>query len=329
MTIDANPSMPALRAVAEPMAHNRSARVSLGESSRFAYKFLIYRFWIAVRLLWLPILLAQLTLYVCMMGYFRELLRYLADPDPKAASLALGLLAGGTLSALFFLAIAIARIAGFVLGEPAPHTWLCFRAHHKEWRLYGAFLRFLPLWALIGGGLALFLTVLAPLLPGGSPISGWILRLTVAGALFWFFVRVGFLMPPLVADTDRTILRSAWRETAGNTCRVGALVLVLLAPAVLIEAFAEILVHVRGLQPVVPSDDQIATYVHVAERGLVVFTFTSGIASFFSIVLLTAGATAVHRHLASRQDQLSSAQRRQLEACAPPARRPKVPGAGT
>ena len=154
MTVQLDGSLPSL--------HGGLPAASVMEAARFAYRLLLRKFWTVLSLVWLPLVLASVSLYVCVMGYFTELLRYLANPAPEIASLALGLLALGVFVALFFWSVAIAAVTNLALGEAAPHTWLHLRARRQEWRLYAGYLRFLLLIGLLAGGLAFFLTSLGP-----------------------------------------------------------------------------------------------------------------------------------------------------------------------
>ena len=267
-------------------------QVSVMAAARFSYRFLFERFWTALSLLWFPLLLAQFSIYVCLMGYFEHLLIYLANPDPRVASLALGLLAASVFLALFFWSIAVAAITNLALGVEAPRTWLYLRARRQEWRLYAGYLRFLLLLSLLSAGLAFFLTSLGPLLPANPAM----IALAIVAAMFWFTARVGFLMPPIVALTSGTILRAAWRKSEGLGGRICALIIVLLIPSLLVHAAGEIVLNVQNAGQLTPGGT-IADYVRSSARGLSTFLIVSGIASFFAITLLTAGAIAVYRHI--------------------------------
>lgn len=271
-------------------------QVSVMEAARFAYRFLLHRFWSALGLLWFPLLLAEFSVYACLMGYFEQLLIYLATPDPKVASLALGLLAASVFVSLFFWSIAVAAITNLALGEEASRTWVYLRARRQEWRLYAGYLRFLLLLGLLIAGIAFFLSSLGPLLPANGATSAWLIAMVIVAAIFWFTARVGFLIPPIVAQTSGTILRASWRKSEGLSWRICVLIIVLLIPSLLVHAVGEIVLNIQNAEFAVRSG-RIADYVHSSERGLSTFLVISGIASFFAITLVTAGATAFYRQL--------------------------------
>ena len=273
-----------------------AGQISVMEAARFSYRFLFERFWTALSLLWFPLLLAEVSIYACLMGYFEHLLIYLANPDPRVASLALGLLAASVFLALFFWSIAVAAITNLALGVEAPQTWLYVRARRQEWRLYAGYLRFLLLLSLLSAGLAFFLTSLGPLLPANSATSALMIAVAIIAAMFWFTARVGFLMPPIVALTSGTILRASWRKSEGLSWRICALIIVLLIPSLLVHIAAEIVLNVQNAGQLTPGGT-IADYVRSSERGLSTFLIASGIASFFAITLLTAGAVAVYQRI--------------------------------
>src|SRR5689334_24519101 len=77
------------------MADRSADRVSCFAAALFAYRFFFRRFRIIVRLLSLPMIAAGLVLYACLDSYLAELLRFLASPNPRIATLALGVLAAG------------------------------------------------------------------------------------------------------------------------------------------------------------------------------------------------------------------------------------------
>jgi hypothetical protein len=266
-------------------------RVSAADAARSAYRFLRERFAAALAVLWLPLALGGLSLYVGMMGYLTALLRYLAAPDPAEARFALAFLAGGILVALFFWAIGVSAIADLALGR--ARGALPIKIGRQELRTYGAYLRFLLLLALLAGGLGFFFSSLGPLLP--APAAAPLIGLIIVVALFWFAVRVGFLIPPIAATPGGTVLRRAWRDSDGSTLRIAGLLILLLIPSILVHGVGEIVLKVLNGQPMALTNNRIADYARFAETGLTGVIVTMVLSSFFTITLLTAGAVAFHR----------------------------------
>lgn len=270
-------------------------------AARFAYGFLRDRFGAALGVLWLPLLLAGLSLYLGTKGYFEYLLRYLAVPDPAVARAALGLLAAGNIAALFFWSVGVAAIAALAHGGEAPKSVLPLRIGRRELRLYFGYLRFVLLLALLGAGTAFFLLSLAPLFPIGGAASGWLLALGILTVMVWFIARVGFLIPPVAATGQGTILRSAYRISDGHALPIAGLILLLLIPALLVHIAGEILLRLFVPQLLASSGNQVADYARFAESGLEVFMLVLTVSSFLTITLATAGAAAYHRQLAPQE----------------------------
>lgn len=280
---------------AMPNAAEGTPAVSVMEAVRFAYRLLLTKFLTILGLLWLPLLLAGVSLYFGLLWYFEALLRYLANPDPKVASLALGILSGGVLLALFFWSMAVSAVANLASGTDAATDWLYLRTRRQEWRLYAGYLRFLLLFGLLAGGLAFFLTSLGPLLPMGG-VSSPLLTLAIVAALFWFTARVGFLMAPIVVTSSGMILRASWHKSEGQDLRIAGLMLILMVPTALVQIAGEIVLGIqkRGTHL---GGVAVADYAHYAEKGLGTFIVIVAIGAFFAITLLTAGAMEFHRQL--------------------------------
>lgn len=62
-----------------------------------------------------------------------------------------------------------------------------------------------------------------------------------------------------------------------------------------VQAAGEILLNLQNGGQLAVGRTSIADYARSSERGLSTFLIASGIASFFAITLLTAGAVAVYR----------------------------------
>ncbi len=277
-----------------------TARGSVMEAARFAYGFLRHRFGAVIGRLWLPVILATLCLYAGTMGYFEQVLRYLEAPDPRVSQLALSLLSAGFLGALFFWSLGIAAIANLALGSDAPSA-MPLRIGKSELRLYFAYLRFILLLGLLGAGAGFFFSSLGPLFQLGGVASALLLTLAILAALFWFTVRVGFLIPAVAATGKGTILRGAWRQSEGQTLRIAGLILVLVIPALLVHVVGEVVMEIAPPAPIVPTGNRVADYTRLAQSGFATFSVVLAVSSFFTIALLTAGAVGFHRQLTPQE----------------------------
>jgi len=173
----------------------------------YAYKFLFQHFWRVVRLLFLPIGVASVTLYVTLNVYLAQLLHFLDTPNPRSASLALGTLAAGLFFSLLCYAMAVVAISDLVLGKPRRHAWLHFKAGRQEWRVYAAYLRLLLLLSVLSFVVYVLSIYVAPLLMISGPLLSWILMFVSAVSVTWLFARVGFLVAPVIAAGEGPVLR--------------------------------------------------------------------------------------------------------------------------
>src|SRR5205085_2663810 len=147
------------------LADHSADRVSAFAAALFAYRCFFRQFWIIVRLLSLPIIAAGLVLYACLDSYLTDLLRFLASPNPRIATLALGVLAAGIFLPLFFYAAAVAAASNLALGKKAKNARFNFKIERQEWRLYAAYLRFLLLLCVVFISVYLLSAYVAPVFP--------------------------------------------------------------------------------------------------------------------------------------------------------------------
>jgi hypothetical protein len=268
---------------------------SVFEAALFAYRFFFRRFWSLVRFAWFPLLLADLLLYSSISTYLLELRQFIAAPNPRVASLALGTLAAGVFLALLCYAVAIAAISNLAMGIHARKGWLHFRLQRQEWRLYAGYLRFLLVLSAATVAVVLACANLAAVLPLSQSARSWI----PAGAGFvmayWLTARIAFLIPPLTAEPPGPIIRTAWRLSSGETARICTLMLLLLLPGLIVQTVGEYGLRLWSSLAAPTVSVPIAETARFWGQVLGGLVFVLGCSSFVSIVFLTAGAVAVRR----------------------------------
>jgi hypothetical protein len=256
----------------------------------FAYRFVSQNFFQLLRLSWVSLLLASVTLYATLEGYMAEVLVFLRTSDMRAASVALALITGGIVICLFFyaaIAVSAARLAlsGMLKKEQG-------QALRSEWRLFAAHLRLLLC------SLALF--VIAVLLFGPvRAIVPWptvsLLLVGVTGAaLCWFFTRAGFLAPAVAASETGPILRRAWSLSRGHSWRIAIIIGALALPAVLLQLGGEVLLRASVSGPLLAPLTEQMTHMR---QALPLFVCVLSFALFLNVLLVTAGCAFVYRSL--------------------------------
>jgi hypothetical protein len=271
-----------------------SAPLSVMEAVRFAYSFLGYRPGTMLRLLWLPFLLAGVTLYVCLSGYLTDLLLFLSAPSSKLASRALGTLAAGIVLALFLYTSAIVSVTNLALERPRDSRWISLRAGRQEWLLFWAYLRFLLLIVALVVCLWEVSVLAEAALAMPRDVSWLATAVVVMAGTFWLFLRIGFLLPPIAVRAEEPVLRLAWKRSGKDFWRITAVVVLLLVPGLMVQLVGEWLLRAWNS---VPSDVQaipIADYAQFMERTLGTGILTTSLSFLVTIVLLSAGAVAVH-----------------------------------
>jgi hypothetical protein len=279
------------------LADYSADRVSAFAAARFAYRFFFRQFGIVVRLLLLPIIAAGLVLYACLDSYLAELLRFLASPNPRVATLALGVLAAGIFLPLFFYAAVVAAASNLALGKKAKNARLNFKIERQEWRLYAAYLRFLLLLCVVFVSVYLLAAYVAPLFPGTAALSPWIFAFLCATAVFWLTARIGFLIAPVVAAGEGPVLRKAWRQSSPDLWRNCTLIVLLLIPGLLVQIAGEYALRIGAGAPRVSGNLSLPEYARLVGQMLGGFLAVLSVSLLVTIALLTFGALAAyHRH---------------------------------
>ena len=278
------------------VAEHSVGRISALGAALFAYRLFFRRFWLTVRLLFLPIIAAGVVLYACLASYLAQLLLFLASPNPQVATLALGVLAAGIFLPLFFYAVAVAAATNLALGKKTGNTGVTFKIERQEWRLYAAYLRFLLLLCVVLVSVYLLSAYVAPLLSVTANLSPWFFVLVCAIAVFWLTARIGFLIAPVVAGSEGPVLRKAWQLSRRDLWRNCGLIILLLAPGFLVEVAGEYALRLGAGAPRVGGNLPLADYARLIGQMLGGFLAVLSVSSFVSIVLLTLGALAAYQH---------------------------------
>jgi hypothetical protein len=267
---------------------------SIAEAASFAYGFFFRQFRETLTVALFPFCLAGLLLYAFLNGYLSKLLLFLSAPNPHAASLGLGLLAAGIFLSLFCYTVAIAAVAELVQGRQVVSRLFRFKAQRQEWRLYAAYLRFLFLLTIIIASLSFLVIQVLPHLSLSRTFAGASAAILGFIAACWLTVRVGFLIAPLAAEKEGSILRRALQLSSRETLRISGLVILLVLPGLLIQTLGEYALRAWAEAPPVMEDIPVADYARFMERMLPGFLVVVSLSLFVTIVLLTAGAVAFY-----------------------------------
>ncbi len=262
-----------------------------------SYRFLFRQFWPTLKRVWLPFALAAIALFFCLSNYLSGLMAFLAVPDPRVASRALGILAVGIFVVLFCYTIAAISVADLVSRRPAPLGLLGLRARRQEWLLYAAYLRLLLFLVLLVVGLSFLSAAAAGALGISVRFVPWVSLWLSLAATYWFFARAGFLLAPIASENEAASLRRTWVCSSGNFWRIGIVLFVLLIPGLVLESLGELALRVWNSFPAHVDEIPMADYVRFMGEVLPAWLALFTLSSFVTIVLLIAGSVAVYNHV--------------------------------
>lgn len=288
------------------LIEEKANRVSAIEAASSAYKLLFRHFWTIAQLLLLPIAAAGLVLYICLSAYLSELVLFITSPNPHVASLALGILAAGLFLSLFCYAVAVAAVSNFALGRATAGTKLRFKVERQEWRLYASYLWFLLLLSGVFACVEILSIYILPIFAMTRNFSPWILAGLCFIGVYWLIARVGFLIAPVVAMSEGSVLRTAWQESGHDLWRNCGLIFLLLVPGALVQIAGEYALRISAVTPHLAVDEPLVDYARTMEQTLAGFLLVASLSIFVTVVLLTAGAVASYR---SRRFPVHSAER--------------------
>jgi hypothetical protein len=222
------------------------AKVPVGATIAHAYRFAFGDFlrilgvmWPAMLLMWLPSLL--------MRQQMMALSLQMAARDYSSLRVLWPLLALFYIGAFILVFMQVIGIAQLALDRHKGPVWLYFSFSKPLWRLIGSVL--LLLVALIVGWIAVILCdvllgfLVKSVLTGASPLTAAVAGLLTIvvvvvtwGALFYSFVRLSFLLTPIVAaEEEGFALGRSWTLGKGNFWRMFAVLLVIWLPFLVLE----------------------------------------------------------------------------------------------
>jgi hypothetical protein len=281
------------RSLEDSEIERSSETAGLRDATYAAYGLLVRDFGSVLRAIILPVTAAGLVLYWSIGFYLSELLFFLGSPDARVASLALGTLAAGLFVSLFFYAMAAVAVSDVV--RQGRVVGLHFRAQRQEWRVYAAYLRLLLVVSAILGAVGVLAVPAASLPFLRQEVIPWSTGILVSVVLYWLFARVGFLVIPVVAGSEGTILRRAYEMSAHHLWRNCALISVLLLPGVALQIAGEYALRAATGKPFAGGNLPLADSARLMGDTLGGFLVVSSLSISISIVLLTAGAMSVYR----------------------------------
>ena len=261
----------------------------------FAYGVIFREFWALVRVSWFPFTLAALVLYVSLTGYLAELLSFLAAPNERVASLALGILTSGILLSLFCYGVAILAIGRVAAGAVEKHALFQFRAKTAEWRLFAGYLRFILLAAMVAVALTFLALFVAPRLDISSGVASIVATRIGWVAIYFLLVRIGFFIAPVAAYQEGPIIRAAWTASRWNILSIAGLIALLMLPGLLIQIGGEYLLGEWSVPPFVAGHLPFADYARFMQRMLGGFLIVLSVSLFVTIVLLTAASVSFYK----------------------------------
>ena len=289
--------------VAPPPRPYLTASLSTRETILFAYRFMLRSFGAIVCLIWLPTLIQTLILYISLNVYLSDLAAFLQQPDSQIAVQALGILVGGIFGALFFAGMASVAIVELVSGNQSKPGWVYFRISRTEWRFYAAAVRlFIVLASVAAITVAVFWGVanMLDISPAGAVF--WFGNVALFAGMFYLFLRLGFLIPPLAVAQSEQILRRCWRLTVQSVWSLAPIMLVLMIPGIVLQIAGEFFLRTGGMIQVPALGSSLDDFV-VAVHGILPYALLVAMVSYLAVVVpLTVGAVVVHRALAEREE---------------------------
>lgn len=222
-------------------------KIPVGATIAHAYRFAFGRAPVLLRAIWLPLLI-QLVVVFFLIKRSVLLFAAMQAQDPSVTTL-IGpvLLLFVPAAILFFVQLTAAMETA--MGEP-PRSWFYFPIGKKMWRLLGGFLTgifsiiavalgaLLLIWLL-----ALVLDVILKAAPGSRPVIAILGGLMVAIyglSLFFFAVRLLFLLAPSNVSGPTLGVARAWHLSAGNFWRAFLIILAIMLPLSIIQYAFEV-----------------------------------------------------------------------------------------
>lgn len=268
------------------------SRISVRQTLASAWRF-FYRdganYWPQILL---PALVGGIALYTSVYLYLMQLERYLVRPTDQTASVVLGVATGGLLLTLFMHSVVVATVTSLALGR-SHRGWKYFRVARRSWRIYAANLRFLLVYAAFLAAVSLLLNgikwIVGGILPNGS------MQVITAAGLFYFVVRIGFLIGPVACAKDHgPIIRESWRLSSRSSWKILLILAIFLVIGITAEWVGELALisidhHALG-QDISSLQVVVANYRAMLPGVLAVI----GVAYLVCVVLVTSAAAVAY-----------------------------------
>src|SRR5262249_40933146 len=116
-----------------------------------------------------------------------------------------------------------------------------------------------------------------------------------AVALYWLFARIGFLIAPVIAGSQGSVLRTAYKKSAHHLMRDCGLIALLLIPGFSLQVLGEYALRAFTGKPFAGGNLPLADSARLMGDTLAGFVAIGNLSVAISIVLLTAGAMAAYR----------------------------------
>ncbi len=220
-------------------------KIPVGATIAHAYRFAFGSFVKIFAVVWMTWVIAT-ALGFLMMRPMLQLLAPGATPDPVAIGHSFIMIVPFYLLVLVLLMVQFAGLTRLALGLPMPSSYFYFSLGKPVWRLMGAFLLILLIFAGCGAGAGIVIGLLgataALVARAGEVMATEILglvasvtALVVYCALIYGMVRLTFLLNPVVIAEERIGLKRAWQLGKGNFWRAFVVLLALFLPLMALE----------------------------------------------------------------------------------------------
>ncbi|HEY4942120.1 MAG TPA: hypothetical protein VII56_11900 [Rhizomicrobium sp.] len=281
--------------IARPSAISASAIIVA------TYRYVFVNAQLVLVALYLPITLAAIMLWILFKTYFSMLSAYLTSPDARMASLTLSATIAGYLIWLLLNVVASGRLARLIQGQPT-RRWFDVKDMAPEARLYAAVLRFLLVLVLAAAFVTWVVWLVLPFLRGSQADYVTVLSgIGLAAFGIVFFVRCGFLIPALVMNESRGILRRGWQLSRRHFWPLAAVwVVVMVLPALLLQILGDFLTRPLSSNPAEPGMSPLAAGAHLLatdDIAIVGVVLTLTLSSALCLTLTTIGSCLVYRSL--------------------------------
>jgi hypothetical protein len=286
------------------------AKIPVGRTIAFAYRFLFINIGTVVGIAWFPALLYGAAAYAA--GYYEAIhAGPIAAEDVQANVLYALITMGAIAVTLLATSVASVGLTRQAMGMRKGGAAIYFRAGRTEWRMFAANVRYIA-GAVVLVGLAWLVTITAYVLAGVSltaPAQVPTTPATVLAGLIALFVfiyalvtilRMGFLLGPAVVAETQAGLRRAHDLIQGNVWRMFGVLIALWLPMAML-LMAGLLATIRGAlganaQALTP--DQLRQQIDAAfQTNLLPWTIYTAVVLILWWGVFYAGAAYAYRAL--------------------------------